>query len=236
MKKGHVISFVFFVLLGLSSCVSKKNYTRLQSEKDISAKEYEKSISGFRKQGDSLRLVLVQKDSLIDSLNFRLAELQKKEKTKPASSTIVAKKSSLSKVEEYEKKAVFIYNFTKFIEWPMEYNGTDFVIGVVGEQYQINQLMMFMTDKKTFGKKIVVKEYVRGAKYNVVFVSSSKAGSIGAIKEQVKKNKTVLISDDDIGAHISFLIDDDKIRYIVNKASIEKLGLKVAAELMRYSG
>lgn len=236
MKKNTELLLVLFTLvLFLGSCVTKKKYTAMEQQLKEQGNNGLILLGMQNRKVDTLKNLLVQKDSIIDSLNTKIAELQKKDKGKPVS-TIVAKKSSLSKVEEYEKKAVFMYNFTKFIEWPVEYNGTDFVIGVAGEQYQINQLMMFMADKKTFGKKIVVKEYVKGAKYNVVFVSSSKAGSIGAIKEQVKKNKTVLISDDEIGAHISFLIDDDKIRYIVNKASIEKLGLKVAAELMRYSG
>ena len=47
------------------------------------------------------------------------------------------------------------------------------------------------------------------------------------------------MTDDDAlyaqGAHISFLMDDDKIRYTLNKPIIEKIGLKVSQELMRFS-
>jgi hypothetical protein len=236
MKKDlQVISFSLF-LLCFCSCVSKKQYNSLAGQHKLDTQALQNKLDTEKRISDSLRIVVAQRDSIIDSLSYRIADVQKKDKSKPIVSS--AKRSSLSAEQACEKKAIFIYNFTKFIEWPLEYNGTEFVIGVVGEESIVKQVQGFMADKKTFGKKIVVKKYVKGAKYNIVFLSSLKAGNIYTIKNEVKRNKTVLISDDDGNgtAHISFTVDDDKIRYSVNKNAIEKMGLKVAQELMRYSG
>jgi len=85
---------------------------------------------------DSLKVELVKKDSIIDSLNAKIADFQiKKEKPKVYSSK---KSSNITKAQEYETKAQYIYNFAAYIEWPVVYNGTEFVIGVAGDQSAVN--------------------------------------------------------------------------------------------------
>ncbi len=192
----------------------------------------------YRSMSDSLKFVVVNKDSLIDSLTVKLNEMvMKHEKEKAKSTASAVKKSTLTKDQEYEKKSLFLYNFTKYIEWPIEYNGTDFVIGVCGPDQMIKSLQEFMLQKKVSGKRIMVEKYKKGAKYNVVYITSGETASFSAIKNAVKKNKTLLVTDEaTAGSHISFLLDQDKVRYIVDKIAIEKNGLKVGQELMRYSG
>jgi hypothetical protein len=186
---------------------------------------------------DSLRISLASKDSLIDSLSYRLNEtVSRKEKDKIRSSGNT-RKSTLSREQEYEKKSLFIYNFTKMIEWPIEYNGTEFIIGVAGSDKTVKQLQEFMDQKKVSGKKIIVVKYKKGARYNVVYITSAEMSSFSQVKNSVKKTKTLIVTDDAVlGTHISFLLDQDKVRYIVDKTAIEKSGMKVGQELIRYSG
>ncbi|MDQ3046265.1 MAG: YfiR family protein [Bacteroidota bacterium] len=233
--------FSITVFLFLASCVSKKKFSNLQDYHSVKSTEYFEKIDQLSNRNDSLLFVMAQKDSLLDSLNIRLAELQKKDKSKLKIVEYSKKKSSLSTEQEYDKKAVFLYNFSKYIEWPLEYNGTEFVIGIVGDAEVLAQLQKSMADKKTAGKKIIIKPYVKGPKYNLVYVTSSKSGSLLSVQKNEKRNKSVLISDEGKnhnidGSHISFLIDNTKIRYFINKSAIESLGLKVAQELMRYAG
>jgi hypothetical protein len=237
--KLHPLIYFFLIVIftGFSSCVSKKKYAeakRMVAEKDaiISAERIKMNMIT-----DSLRISLASKDSLIDSLSYRLNEtISRKEKDKIRSSGI-AKKSTLTREQEYEKKSLFIYNFTKMVEWPIEYNGTEFIIAVVGNDKTVKQLQEFMDQKKVSGKRIIVVKYKRGPKYNVVYITSDETGSFSQIKNSVKKNKTLIVTDDAVtGTHISFLLDQDKVRYIVDKPAIEKSGLKVGQELIRYSG
>ena len=236
MKLHYSIFFVVFLFAVLfTSCVSKKKYLSLQKENTAKETSLVLEKQRLKTQNDSLSALLVAKDSLIDSLNIKLGEVamkKEKEKGKPS-----AKKSTLTKEQEYDKKSLFIYNFTKHIEWPIEYNGTEFIIGVASDEKVLKQLQEFMLEKKVSGKKIIVEKYKKGKKYNLVFVAASENGNFQAIKNANQKNKTLIVSDDNLsGCHISFIIDQDKIRYIVDKIGIEKTGLKVGQELMRYSG
>jgi hypothetical protein len=229
---------VFLLCMVMTSCVSNKKYIAARktiSEKDSLLLSERKKMSSLN---DSLRLALLSKDTIIDSLNVRLAEATtKKEKEKVKVTNISAKKSTLTKEQEYEKKSLFLYNFTKLVEWPIEYNGTEFVIGVVSDDICLREIQDFMAQKKVSGKKIIVEKYKKGARYNVVYITSAESGSFSTVKNAVKKNKTLLVTDDaTAGSHISFILDQDKVRYLVNKIAIEKAGLKVGQELMRYSG
>ena len=241
MKLKLLYSYIPFVIafLALTSCVSKKKYVALQTKSTASETAFAAEKTKFRATGDSLRFVIAAKDSIIDSLSARLTDImlkRDKEKAKsPALSSV--KKSNMTREQECEKKSLFLYNFTKHVEWPIEYNGTEFIIGVAGDDQTTKQLEEFMLQRKVSGKRIIVEKYKKGKKYNVVYVTSSNSYSFSSIRSSVKNNKTLLVTDDNLqGSHITFLLDLDKVRYIVDKISIEKSGMKVGQELMRYSG
>ena len=232
--------FYCLIFLHLTSCVSKKKYVELQKKQDQTVslistkdKEYSKVIAA----NDSLKIELVKKDSLIDTLTVRIAEFQtKKDKPKVYTSK---KPSNIPKEVEYERKSQFVYNFAAYIEWPVIYNGTDFVIGIAGDQDVINKIKETIGNKKVGGKTLKIEKYNKVTNYHIVYVTTSNTSSFSTIKNESKKNKTILVCDDDAqqaqGAHISFIISDDKIKYTINKPIIEKIGLKVSQELMRFS-
>src|ERR1043165_5864425 len=229
------------LILGTSSCVSSKKYKALQSTNltiDQANKDYQEKLKATAAKNDSLQAVIVMQDSIIDSLTIRIAEMDvKKEKPKVVASS--KKTSSLSKDQEYDKKSQFIYNFAAYIEWPVVYNGTEFVIGVEGDKDVLKKIENVIGNKKVGGKTVRVEKYNKVTKYHLVYITSPKGLLFNSIRNEVKKNKTVIICDDAAlsasGAHISFMLDDDKVKYTINKPSIDKIGLKRSQELMRFS-
>ncbi|OFY83079.1 MAG: hypothetical protein A3F72_18985 [Bacteroidetes bacterium RIFCSPLOWO2_12_FULL_35_15] len=226
-RKIYLQIFLLFTMT-LGSCVSKREFLKSESKN----KEQENILSSLSKSNDSLYLALEAKDAIIDSLNYKISGITLKKTKNPAE----GKKGSLSKRQESDKKAVFIYNFTKYIEWPIEYNGIDFIIGVLGDEQALRQLQEFMSLKKVAGKKITVEKFSKNGKYNLVYITSLSNSSFEDIKNRFKKHKTLLVTDKETpGSHISFSIEQDKIKYTLNKTAIEKVGLKVGQELIHYS-
>src|ERR1051325_1005840 len=73
--------------------------------------------------------------------------------------SLVGKSQSIN---EYEIKAVFIYNFTQFIQWPEESfdkSQEDFVIGVLGENVFGKYLEEAVAGETYQSRPIVVKYY-----------------------------------------------------------------------------
>lgn len=61
---------------------------------------------------------------------------------------------------EYQVKAVYLYNFTKFIEWPEEaFEGVDvhFIIGVMGDDSFSNIIEETINGRTINGRQLMVK-------------------------------------------------------------------------------
>ncbi len=55
-------------------------------------------------------------------------------------------------------KAVYIYNFTKYIEWPADYQASDFTIAILGENQSLyNELTNMSKVKKVDNKPFKIK-------------------------------------------------------------------------------
>lgn len=60
--------------------------------------------------------------------------------------------------KEYNLKAAFIYNFTRFTEWGRFSNGNEFIIGVIGSS-PIKAALEDIAKAKTVNSNILHKKY-----------------------------------------------------------------------------
>ena len=61
--------------------------------------------------------------------------------------------------QEYKYHPIFIYNFSKYIEWPTTDNGQDFVISVVGNDLAYREMLDIVEKKGTIkNRQLVVKK------------------------------------------------------------------------------
>jgi hypothetical protein len=60
---------------------------------------------------------------------------------------------------DYRFHSVFIYNFTKYIQWPAEHQSGDFIIGVLGSSAISAELEKMAANKTVGAQKIVVKKF-----------------------------------------------------------------------------
>ncbi len=136
-------------------------------------------------------------------------------------------------------KALFLYNFTKFIEWPESHRGGDFVIGVMGSSPIIGELTT-IADKKTVGtQNMIVKKINSATEANdchIVYVPANQSSKIDAIISTVGSTPVLVISDKDglisSGSGINYVSVNGKQKFEVSKSNIESTGLKVNSQLL----
>lgn len=144
---------------------------------------------------------------------------------------------------EYSIKAVFLYNFTKFIRWPdnsaPNYNQEGLRLCVVGDSPFGNILALLAEKVSAKGKKLTIKQPAISMEMgtcHILFVSSSEKKHLARILEMVKNSPVLVVGDTpgfvEMGVGINFYIQDNKIRFKVNKEAIEEPGLKVSSELL----
>ncbi len=140
-------------------------------------------------------------------------------------------------------KAIYIYNFTKYIEWPDSYKKGFFVIGFIGTNSALLSELSAMSITKKVGTQAIeiknVSTIVNSDKFNILYILTENSTQLSDVLTKVKGNSTLIITDKPglakLGAGINFVIVENKQKIELNKANIEKYKLKVASMLVQMS-
>jgi uncharacterized protein DUF4154 len=144
---------------------------------------------------------------------------------------------------EYQVKAVFLFNFAQFVDWPPAAFAdaqAPLVIGVLGEDPFGNYLDEAVRGEKVGQRPLVVHRYQRvddiGA-CHVLFISRSEAGQLEGIVAHLKDRSTLTVSDTDGSANrgvmIRFLNENNRIRLRINLQAVKVAGLTISSKLLR---
>ncbi len=135
-------------------------------------------------------------------------------------------------------KALFIYNFTKYIEWPA-INGNDFKIAIVGNNNLANELNSIASKMKVGQRSI----NIISAKFSseifdcqIVYISNNNIAELSYLKGKAKSNNYLIITETPnsclLGSCINFVSRNGSLKYEISKLNIENAGLKVNSSLL----
>jgi hypothetical protein len=140
----------------------------------------------------------------------------------------------------YKLASLYVYNFAKYIEWPVSAPQSDFVIGIIGNSGVLAELQTVAQQKKINGKSVVVRKISsadEAAECHIVFVSSKESNEAKLITD--KGSPVLVISEKPgmakKGSMINLFVDDndDRTKFEINKSMLEKHKLKVSGELLK---
>ena len=145
--------------------------------------------------------------------------------------------SAFSQQEKF--KAIYIYNFTKYLEWSPSYKEGNFVIGIIGNSEISNHLEIVAQKMKVGNQPIVVKRYNSIEdidKCHLLFISFDKSSELKSILEKMENKNTLVVTDKNgmgkQGSGINFYNDDGELKFEISKQNIEKAGLKISPALL----
>jgi hypothetical protein len=155
---------------------------------------------------------------------------------------IVVITSSFGFVQNFDTnakiKAVFIYNFTRYFEWPSDKKNGNFVIEVVGKNEALMKELSKMAESKTVGNQkmevINSAEFNPKAKPHMLFLLPDVSKSLGDATSKLKGKGSLIIAENagaaKGGAAINFVIIDNKQKFEYSKNSAVKAGLKTSED------
>lgn len=146
---------------------------------------------------------------------------------------------STSYAQEERFKSLFLYNFTKYIEWPVTSQKGDFVIGILNDSEFEPVITKMLAGKKVGSQSIVIKHlssYSYSEDCQLLFLSNNENGMVNEILQIIKNKNVLLVSESEgmikKGSGINFVLKEGKLTYEIRKLNIEKYGLKVNNNLM----
>ena len=138
----------------------------------------------------------------------------------------------------HEIHAAMLYNFIKYVQWPNESDGGEFVVGVIGDENVFNTLKAWYDGKPKGTKKYVIKKLGSADEANscqVVYVGRARNKDFEAIKNTVAGKSILTITDGngmgEKGSSINFKVVDGKLKFELNQATVSSSNLKVSTQL-----
>ena len=146
---------------------------------------------------------------------------------------------------EYQVKAVFLFNFAQFVDWPaaaFPASDTPLVIGVLGNDPFGAALDQTVRDERVGGRSFQVRRYQSVDEIktcHILFISRSEGDRPEAILAGLKHRPILTVSDADgfaqRGGMIRFVTDRNRIRLQLNLAATEAAHLTISSKLLRVA-
>jgi hypothetical protein len=147
---------------------------------------------------------------------------------------------------EYQLKAVFLFNFTKFVEWPADAFNSDqepFVIGVLGGNPFGSYLEDVGAGEKVNGHPLVIKYFktldeVKSC--HILFVNKAGITNLSDLLSAIKGRSILTVSDASdflrSGGMVRFYINsNNKVQLQMNQDAAKTARLQISSKLLRLT-
>ncbi|MGH8478321.1 MAG: YfiR family protein [Gammaproteobacteria bacterium] len=144
---------------------------------------------------------------------------------------------------EYQLKAVFLFNFAQFVEWPPQAFAdaqTPLVIGVLGRDPFGAYLDETARGETANNRSLVVQRYGRVEDINtchILFISRSEGDRLEHILASLRGRNILTVADTEgfalSGVMIRLVTVENKIRLRINLEAAQAANLRISSKLLR---
>lgn len=150
---------------------------------------------------------------------------------------------ALTAAEEFEIKAVYLFNLGNFVKWKENTSAKNFEICVFGtDPFGVNLEYIVKKEQQIQSRNAVIKHLssLEGIlNCQVLFMSPSAQSQFATIFAAIKNKPILTVSDVDRfinqGGMVQFYLLEGKIRLMLDPQTIEESGLKASSQLMRIA-
>ena len=144
--------------------------------------------------------------------------------------------------DEWQIKSAFIYNFTKFVEWPeAALGGPSQPIGVLGEKPLAEQLAAVVAGRNVNGRSIEVRPVRTAAEARatqLLFVAAAEESRYAAMRAELADSPVLTVGETpsfSVTGTIGFVQEGEKLRFEINVDIAERSHLKISSQLQKLA-
>jgi hypothetical protein len=146
---------------------------------------------------------------------------------------------------EYPVKLAFLYNFTKFVEWPADsYSnpGAPLAICIVGRDPFNPDIEGELRTRRVGSHPVEVRTLTTTARLSMchmVFVPITEEKQAATILKSLQGSSTLTVGETEgfagLGGIINLTVDENKVHLEVNVPAAERAGLKISSNLLNIA-
>ena len=157
------------------------------------------------------------------------------------SAPVVAERPESS---EAAVKAAFLYNFTKFVEWPgsaFPQPSAAFVVCAFADGAFRKELENILQNEQVRGRPIAIApaslEDPRGC--HIAYFAQGDAERQGRILDALKRSPVLTVGEGrrflEQGGLIAFMLENDRVRFAISRRAADAAGLSISSKLLRVA-
>lgn len=139
-------------------------------------------------------------------------------------------------------KAVFLFNFTRFVDWPpasLGAAGEPFVIGVLGPNPFGAYLKAVVSGESVGSHPILVKEFSTAASVSDCHILFINTTAVAPVVRLLHNRSILTVGNQDnfatSGGIIRFFIQNNKIKLQINLKAAREANLSISSKLLRIA-
>jgi|ERR1700733_10722832 hypothetical protein len=146
-------------------------------------------------------------------------------------------------VSEYQLKAVFLFNFAQFVEWPSSafaQTNAPFVIGVLGKDPFGSNLDDVVRGETVNGHPLAVQRYASIGDVGdcqILFIPATELAHVGELLAKLKGRSILTVTDAEEapqrGVIIGLITQDRQIRLRIDLQAAKVASLTISSKLLR---
>jgi YfiR/HmsC-like len=154
---------------------------------------------------------------------------------------LCALQGAAAPVAEYQLKAVFLFNFAHFVEWPaaaLPGGNAPFVIGVLGKDPFGSSLDEVVRGESVGGHPLAIERYADVEHLNgcqILFISATELTHLDRIVAALKGRSVLTVTEGPAprGVVIDLLKEDSRIRLRIDLEAARASNLTISSKLLR---
>jgi YfiR/HmsC-like len=145
-------------------------------------------------------------------------------------------------VSEYQVKAAYVYNFSKFVEWPAQAfpsSAAPITLCVLNDPAFESELNPIVKGKIVAGRTLTVVPVQNGEqarRCQILFIDSSQDRQSRQIIDALRNSSVLTVGESpgfvEKGGIINFVLQDDRVQLQVNHKAATRAGLHISSRLL----
>jgi hypothetical protein len=146
---------------------------------------------------------------------------------------------------EYNLKAAYLYNFTKFVSWPaarFANPSAPLVLGIFGSSPFDSTLARAIAERRVDGREIVLRQVASSADArltHVLFIPAGSERAAASAMTAIRTEAVLTVGETDAfreqGGVIRFVVEDNKLRFVIDAEAVGETGLKISSQLYKLA-
>lgn len=150
--------------------------------------------------------------------------------------------TAAAEVSEHQVKAVFVYHFTNYLQWPPRPDARSFEIAVLGSSPVLEQLQA-IAERRTVGDRPIVirplADLATLGEPDILFLAAPARDRLAAALEATRGRPILTVAEEEglaaRGVAVGLVLRGGAVRFEINERALREHGIQASSQILKLA-